>query len=167
MLPRHVAIIRTSLAAFVAFTVAIESKAISPTEVELPFFVWFTSGVHEIVQDEAPIAVAAMCLRSFSKARARVTGYTDRSGPSDFNLVLSERRANHVRNRLLTLGISDARLGHAEGNGEDQSLPNEAPNPMGRRVELVIVGPATDLPRICPASEPLCSPRHGPCLSEY
>ena len=46
-----------------------------------------------------------------------VTGYADRLGSAQYNLALSERRANAVRNYLIGKGIASARL-KAYGKGE-------------------------------------------------
>ena len=144
----------------------------TPAEIKLPFFVWFDGDSDEVASGDPGVAVAAMCLRSFATARASFTGYTDRAGDTNYNLELSRRRAEHVRSALLAQGLPDGRLSAPLAAGEDPDLPDGSTNPIGRRVEIVIAGPASDLPRTCPAGETLCQPRpggpdRGPCLSEW
>jgi outer membrane protein OmpA-like peptidoglycan-associated protein len=64
--------------------------------------------------------------------RVLVTGYSDRTGDPDQNLLLSELRAHAVRNYLMQRGISAERLlvnyyGDSRSSGRD---------PSERRVEL-------------------------------
>jgi outer membrane protein OmpA-like peptidoglycan-associated protein len=64
--------------------------------------------------------------------RVLITGYTDRSGDPQVNLVLSELRANAVRSYLLARGIAGERLlvnyyGDSRSSGRD---------PSERRVEV-------------------------------
>ncbi len=64
--------------------------------------------------------------------RVLITGYTDRSGDPEVNLLLSEQRAKTVRNYLLARGIEPERLlvnyyGDSRSSGRD---------PSERRVEV-------------------------------
>jgi OOP family OmpA-OmpF porin len=48
---------------------------------------------------------------------AQITGYTDRIGSKAYNLKLSERRANSVKDYLVSKGVSASRLSTV-GKGE-------------------------------------------------
>lgn len=68
-----------------------------------------------------------------------IEGFTDSTGSNSYNLELSERRANAVRDALLDMGISADRI-TARGLGE--SLPvasndTEAGRQLNRRVEII------------------------------
>jgi outer membrane protein OmpA-like peptidoglycan-associated protein len=71
-----------------------------------------------------------------------VEGYTDNVGSDDYNQVLSERRANAVRDFLVQQGISPASIS-AEGLGKaDPVASNDTAigRQMNRRVEMVVSG---------------------------
>jgi outer membrane protein OmpA-like peptidoglycan-associated protein len=74
----------------------------------------------------------------------RVEGHTDRIGRERYNRDLSERRAQSIVERLVSLGVPADRL-HAAGIGSAQPIaPNDTDEgrALNRRVELVVVDPA-------------------------
>jgi outer membrane protein OmpA-like peptidoglycan-associated protein len=76
--------------------------------------------------------------------KVRIEGHTDDRGADKFNLDLSQRRAETVRQWLITGGIDAERLS-AEGLGETRPLvPNDSAENLqtNRRVEFHIVDPA-------------------------
>ncbi len=71
----------------------------------------------------------------------RVEGHTDRAGNSRFNLSLSQRRAEAVRQRLISAGIAPDRL-EAQGFGDQQPVAENdtrSGRTQNRRVDFVIV----------------------------
>ncbi len=79
-------------------------------------------------------------LRKYNKTTVYVVGYTDSTGPADYNLRLSERRARSVADYLAAHGVSTARL-RIEGRGEAEpraTNTTEAGRQLNRRVELFI-----------------------------
>jgi outer membrane protein OmpA-like peptidoglycan-associated protein len=67
-----------------------------------------------------------------------IQGYTDASGPGEYNLFLSEVRAKSIKDYFVNKGISQARL-DAKGFGEiDDAHSNrtEASRAKNRRVEI-------------------------------
>jgi outer membrane protein OmpA-like peptidoglycan-associated protein len=68
-----------------------------------------------------------------------IEGHTDASGTDAYNLLLSERRANAVRDYLIQHhGIAAARL-RSSGKGESSPLTPSAPNDAkNRRVEFAL-----------------------------
>lgn len=75
--------------------------------------------------------------------RFRIEGHTDTVGDAGMNLVLSQRRAEAVRDFLVkNFGVSPARL-VAMGMGESQLLfptPDNFPEPGNRRVQVLNLG---------------------------
>ena len=70
-------------------------------------------------------------------AQLTLEGHTDATGAEDYNLRLSERRAEAVVTYLAGRGVARARL-RAVGFGEDRLLPAYAPtDDRQRRVEIV------------------------------
>lgn len=87
-------------------------------------------------------------LQSADQIDVRVEGHTDSIGSASYNLKLSQRRADSVKDYLVEHGIDGSRL-RTEGFGETRPVaPNTNPdgsdNPEGRaknrRVELHVVG---------------------------
>ena len=58
-------------------------------------------------------------------AQAEIIGYTDQKGSADYNMKLSEKRAEKVYNYLINSNISESRLSY-RGNGVDNSNTESA-----------------------------------------
>ena len=74
-------------------------------------------------------------------AKLRIEGHTDTQGPEDYNLELSGKRAEAVRDYLIRSGVPPERL-DAEGIGETRPLQegeSESVHATNRRVEFHIV----------------------------
>jgi outer membrane protein OmpA-like peptidoglycan-associated protein len=79
-------------------------------------------------------------LNKYPDRSVRIEGYTDSVGTEDFNLGLSQRRADSVRSYLVNQGIGSERLTTA-GKGEaDPVAGNDSASgrQQNRRVEVVI-----------------------------
>ena len=73
-----------------------------------------------------------------------IEGHTDSVGGDDYNLGLSQRRADSVRSNLVSRGVDAARI-TAMGAGESAPVAgNEsaAGRQQNRRVEVIISNPA-------------------------
>ena len=69
-----------------------------------------------------------------------VIGHTDRSGDAEFNMALSRRRAESVRDVLVAAGYAPATIRmafHGEGNPLIQTADN-VHEPLNRRVEVIV-----------------------------
>ncbi len=64
------------------------------------------------------------------QARVEIAGHTDASGPARFNLTLSQRRAEAVRQYLIESGVAAEGL-RARGYGESQPIADNS-TPSGR-----------------------------------
>ena len=72
------------------------------------------------------------------KSRWEIAGHTSSIGTEDYNMALSQRRAEAVRAYLVSQGVADNRL-TPKGYGETQPKypnDNEGRNWRNRRVEL-------------------------------
>ncbi len=79
-------------------------------------------------------------LKKYPESKARVEGYTDSTGSAEYNLGLSDRRAEAVRSSLVAMGINDTRI-TAQGFGQDSPVGDNqtaSGRQMNRRVEIVI-----------------------------
>ncbi len=86
------------------------------------------------------IKQAASEAKAGNVARITVTGHADRSGTDAYNMALSLRRANAVKDQLVREGIPAAGIAIV-GRGESQPLVPTADGvrePQNRRVEIVL-----------------------------
>ena len=113
------------------------------------FFDWDRSNLSS--QAEATIQQAASAYKQTGAARVTATGHADRSGPEGYNMALSLRRANAVKNSLVRNGVPAAAIA-VVGRGESQPLVQTADGvrePQNRRVEIVVgQGQASAVPAI-------------------
>lgn len=105
--------------------------------------IYFPSGSAVIPPSSYPaIDEALRLLDAGSNVRIEVQGHTDSQGSAESNLLLSQRRAEAVRDYLIRVhGISPDRLA-ARGYGESEPLASndtEAGRAQNRRVELVVL----------------------------
>jgi outer membrane protein OmpA-like peptidoglycan-associated protein len=74
--------------------------------------------------------------------RVQIDGFTDSVGTDSYNEELSQRRANTVREALISRGIESSRIG-TEGYGKSYPVANNNDSggrQLNRRVEVVIGG---------------------------
>ena len=107
----------------------------------LVFFPWDKATL--TADDQRIVAQAAEEFRRTGSARIDVTGYTDTSGSAEYNLRLSERRAQMVASELERQGIPATEMVVIGRGEEDLRIPTadgvrEAGN---RRVEIVFSVP--------------------------
>ena len=101
------------------------------------FFDWDRSNLSS--QATTTIQQAAAAFKSTGSASITATGHTDTSGAPDYNMALSQRRANVVRDGLISAGVPAAAIS-ATGVGEAGLLVQTADGvrePQNRRVEIV------------------------------
>ena len=102
------------------------------------FFDWDRSNLSQ--QALTTIQQAADAFKTKGNARITATGHTDTSGPESYNMALSLRRANAVKDALVRDGVP-AQAITVIGKGESQLLVPTGDNvrePQNRRVEIVI-----------------------------
>jgi OmpA-OmpF porin, OOP family len=87
-------------------------------------------------ESEAQLAVAAEAMnnKALTGMKFAVEGYADASGSDQYNLALSERRAESVLVFLRTNGVDLSRL-MAKGYGETNPLSDDPYDAVNRRVE--------------------------------
>ena len=102
------------------------------------FFDWDRSSLSE--QALGTIKQAANAHKTKGNARVTATGHTDTSGAEAYNMALSLRRANTVKNTLVREGVPATAIA-VVGRGEAGLLVQTGDNvrePQNRRVEIVI-----------------------------
>ena len=93
-------------------------------------------------------------LLTYPTLHVRVEGYTDSIGSDDYNLQLSRKRADAVRDYLDTNGIRADNI-TAVGLGKENPVASNdtaAGRQQNRRVELVVTGDVIGQPIQGPAS---------------
>jgi peptidoglycan-associated lipoprotein len=98
------------------------------------FFGFDTSGLDQAAKDT--LAKDGECIKSVKDRGVLIVGHTDPRGTEEYNVALSEQRAQTVADYLARLGIDPARLnnvpkGETEAVGTDESGWSQ-----DRRVEL-------------------------------
>jgi len=82
------------------------------------------------------LAELARGVSAMSDIRVQLDGFADERGDSDYNLKLSERRVDFVREQLVSAGIHPSRISvvaHGEAPAQDKSADSYA---LERRVSL-------------------------------
>lgn len=98
-----------------------------------------------VIRPESYVAVASMADALHNPIllgyKFLVVGHTDAVGPREYNLKLSQRRAEAIRRALINpFGINPARLS-AVGLGEEQLRdPRHPDSQVNRRVQLINIG---------------------------
>ena len=89
---------------------------------------------------QAVVKEAADVAKAGRYARVTCTGHTDTAGSNSYNLALSLRRANTVKDALVRAGVP-ANVIAVAGRGEEQLLVQTRDGvrePQNRRVEIVM-----------------------------
>lgn len=90
------------------------------------------------IEGQQMLATLAECIKK-EGVKLRLEGHADDRGTEEYNLQLSNRRAESVKKYLVTLGVKDGDLdpiGYGENRPAQQGA-NEAAWAANRRVELV------------------------------
>lgn len=102
----------------------------------LVFFDWDQSTLGQGAQSVLDAVAAEASRRNLTSIN--VVGHADRSGASDYNQKLGQRRANAVRDALAQRGVS-ASLINVVSRGEDELLvetPDNVREPANRRAQI-------------------------------
>ena len=120
----------------------VAAAAPAPAAPQAPSFMVFFDWDRSNLSDQAlnTIRQAAGAYKTKGSARITATGQTDKSGPDDYNMALSLRRANTVKDALVREGVPATAIS-VLGRGESQPLVQTADGvrePQNRRVEIVV-----------------------------
>ena len=114
----------------------------APTAPQAPsfmvFFDWDRADLSP--QAQGTIQQAAQAYQQRGSARVTATGHADKSGPDSYNMALSLRRANTVKDALVRNGVPATAIS-VVGRGETMPLVQTADGvrePQNRRVEIVV-----------------------------
>jgi outer membrane protein OmpA-like peptidoglycan-associated protein len=123
-----------------AFNAAPAVAAAAPVAAARTFLVFFDWSKADLTDRARQIIAEAASSRGAGVTRIEVNGFTDRSGPADYNMQLSIRRANAVAAELVRRGVPRNEI-VTRGFGEENNLVPTADGvrePQNRRVEIIL-----------------------------
>ncbi|MCA3367485.1 MAG: OmpA family protein [Roseomonas sp.] len=123
-----------------AFNAAPAVAAAAPVASARTFLVFFDWSKADLTDRARQIIGEAASARGAGVTRIEVNGFTDRSGPADYNMQLSIRRANAVAAELVRRGVPRNEI-VTRGFGEENNLVPTADGvrePQNRRVEIIL-----------------------------
>ncbi len=105
--------------------------------------VLFQTGKYALSTDaQLKLAKLSGIIQAHPGLNLAIEGYTDNTGTADFNMTLSQQRADTVRTFLITQGLSPDSIS-SKGLGEaDPIADNSTPagRKLNRRVEIIVSG---------------------------
>ncbi|MCA3406793.1 MAG: OmpA family protein, partial [Roseomonas sp.] len=122
------------------FNAAPTVASVVPVAASRSYVVFFDWGRSDLTDRARQVIGEAATSRGSSVTRIEVNGFTDRSGPTDYNMQLSIRRANAVAAELVRRGVPRNEI-VTRGFGEEGNLVSTADGvrePQNRRVEIVL-----------------------------
>ena len=123
-----------------AFNAAPTVVAAAPVAAARTFLVFFDWSKADLTDRARQVIGEAASSRGQGVTRIEVNGFTDRSGPADYNMGLSVRRANAVAAELVRRGVPRNEI-VTRGFGEENNLVPTADGvrePQNRRVEIIL-----------------------------
>jgi outer membrane protein OmpA-like peptidoglycan-associated protein len=122
-------------------TMSLQQPPPAPPPPAKSWMVFFETNSTTLSQQSATtVSEAAKVAKSMPNARVAVTGYTDTDGNPAYNQQLSLRRADAVKNALMSNGIAPQAI-TVTGAGEGGLLietPDQTKNEKNRRVQIVV-----------------------------
>lgn len=104
--------------------------------------VYFDSGLDSFTEETpAKLDEVAKIMVNYPTDKFMISGHADSTGSDERNLELSERRANAVKNYLVSKGVASANLS-AKGFGEEKPIATnntKAGRAQNRRVEVELM----------------------------
>ena len=119
---------------------AATAPAAAPVAAARTFLVFFDWSSADLTDRARQIIGEAATARASGVTRIEVNGFTDRSGPADYNMRLSTRRAEAVAAELVRRGVPRSEI-VTRGFGEENNLVPTADGvrePQNRRVEVIL-----------------------------
>jgi outer membrane protein OmpA-like peptidoglycan-associated protein len=95
---------------------------VKPPTTKITLHISYTPGSYEPdVEAKAVLDELARTLRAYVGTKIEINGFTDSQGAEEFNMTLSQKRAEAVMNYLLSQGIESDRM-KAQGFGENPAF---------------------------------------------
>jgi outer membrane protein OmpA-like peptidoglycan-associated protein len=116
--------------------------AVQQQLVDLPPVTFLLGSATLTPEGRAVVAHVADVLAANPAIRVRIEGHTDTNGTPESNLVLSQARAQTVRDTLVSLGVAPERLTPVGLGQSGLKVPDDTPanQAINRRVEFIVSG---------------------------
>lgn len=118
------------------------APAPAPEPVSRTYLVFFDFDKSELTQEAMSVlSQAAEDAKAGNAVAIKVIGHADRSGTDSYNMALSSRRSNTVKNALSDLGIIGGNIQTIAKGETDPLVPTEdgVREPQNRRAEILYV----------------------------
>ena len=102
--------------------------------------VYFPFNIYNKIIDPATLDANASYLKQNPDTKMWIQGYADPRGDIVYNLVLSYKRAQWVKDQLVKRGVEESRIGYATGWGKLYQTCNQGDDTcfqQNRRVDVV------------------------------
>jgi outer membrane protein OmpA-like peptidoglycan-associated protein len=119
--------------------VRVKPTRVPPADITIPSQLLFGVGSSDLRPEAGRFLTSVARALKIAKAPARITGYTDATGPEDFNRRLSRERARAVRAFLAGRGRVPAKRMTAFGLGEREPVASNATAEGRQRNRRVVV----------------------------
>jgi outer membrane protein OmpA-like peptidoglycan-associated protein len=116
----------------------LESKTNVYPLVLAPLYFQFNQDEFSVVDMEPFLMAAEYALQGRT---VLIEGHTDTRGQDDFNVQLSIKRVQKIRQLMLDMGVPDDRIsvvGYGEEMGKEQKAANDSKHQLNRRVDFTI-----------------------------
>ncbi len=114
----------------------------APVGIAMPFMIEFEFNRSDIKEESfKAIDKVAASLKEIPSLKIEIRGHTDIVGKEDYNKLLSEQRANAIKNYLVKNGIDENRITVVSYGSTKPVAPNdtEVNRQLNRRTEFVIL----------------------------
>ncbi len=124
------------------------SPMLLPTQ---PYRTYYRPGQTDVPQQAGPVLNQLMMLiKQVQDYKMTVDGYADRTGKSAKNLIISEQRANKMRDAVVARGAIGEKI-RTFGHGDSGATGKKGvPNGQDRRVDITLYVPEDDLINMAP-----------------
>jgi len=112
-------------------------------EVQRRSTVYFAADSVEVTPEAAPaLDYVVQAMLAHPEMQARLSGHTDRTGTTEYNIAKSQRMAASVARYLSAHGVLEARISTIAYGETRPAVPTAdgVREPMNRRVEIELVG---------------------------
>jgi outer membrane protein OmpA-like peptidoglycan-associated protein len=101
----------------------------------------FKPNTSQLTDESAPkVEKLADALKGYAETKVRITGHVSNDKKTDFDVKLSQERADAVKDQLIKGGVSAGQISETKGLANEKPIAGTKPtDPKNRRVEIYIL----------------------------